>query len=104
MTLAEIKTILDAVGIPVAYDHFEVPQKLPYICYKEISTRTISRDDVVGSRIATIQVELYTANKNLQLEESLESVLNSNFIWSKSLDFDDDDDYYASFYSFEIIK
>lgn len=103
MTLAEVKTVLDAVGIPVAYDHFETEQAMPYIIYKETSTRTLSRDDSVGVKISTIQVELYTVNKNLTLEATLEDVLNS-FIWSKTLDFDNEDEYYSSFYEFEILR
>ena len=103
MTLAEVKTVLDAVGIPVAYDHFETEQAMPYIIYKETSTRTLSRDDSVGVKISTIQVELYTVNKNLTLEATLEDVLNS-FIWNKTLDFDNEDEYYSSFYEFEILR
>ena len=103
MTLAEVKTVLDAVGIPVAYDHFETEQAMPYIIYKETSTRTLSRDDSVGVKISTIQVELYTVNKNLTLEATLEDVLDS-FIWNKTLDFDNEDEYYSSFYEFEILR
>ena len=103
MTLAEIKTVLDAVGIPVAYDHFETEQAMPYIIYKETSTRTLSRDDSVGVKISTIQVELYTVTKNLTLEETLEGVLDS-FIWNKTLDFDNEDEFYSSFYEFEILR
>lgn len=103
MTLAEVKTVLDAVGIPVAYDHFETEQAMPYIIYKETSTRTLSRDDSVGVKISTIQVELYTVNKNLTLEATLEDVLNS-FIWNKTLDFDNEDEFYSSFYEFEILR
>lgn len=103
MTLAEVKTVLDAVGIPVAYDRFETEQAMPYIIYKETSTRTLSRDDSVGVKISTIQVELYTVNKNLTLEATLEDVLDS-FIWNKTLDFDNEDEYYSSFYEFEILR
>lgn len=103
MTLNEVKTVLDGVGIPVVYDHLETDMPMPYIIYKETSTRTISRDDAVGAKISTIQVELYTTTKNLLLEENLESHM-SQFIWSKTLNFDYEDEYYSSFYEFEIIR
>lgn len=103
MTIQEVKTMLEAVGIPVAYDHYENDQALPYIVFKETSTRTLSRDDVVGVKIATIQVELYTKSRNLTLEESLEAAM-ADMIWRRTLDFDDDEFIYSSFYEFEIIK
>lgn len=103
MTIQEVKTMLEAVGIPVAYDHYENDQALPYIVFKETSTRTLSRDDAVGVKIATIQVELYTKSRNLTLEELLEAAM-ADMIWRRTLDFDDDEYVYSSFYEFEIIK
>lgn len=103
MTMQEIKTMLDAVGVPVAYDHFESDQALPYIVFKETSTRTLSRDDKVGAKISTIQVELYTRARNVTLEETLEGVI-AGHIWRRTLDFDADELYFSAFYEFEILN
>jgi len=44
-----------------------------YIIYQEVSNRgTIYADDYVTMRILTIQINLITKNKNLELEERLE--------------------------------
>lgn len=103
MTLAEIKNALAEVGVDVFYDHTPEDVSMPYICFKEVSARTISRDSEVANVISTIQVELYTTTKDETLEGVLQNALKQ-FIWKKELDFDGDDEYFASFYTFEIIR
>jgi len=53
-----------------------ISQVSDYIVYQELSNRgTVYADDKVHMRIATIQINLVTQKKNLELEERLELYL-----------------------------
>lgn len=103
MTLREIREALMTSGLDVFYDHTPEDVAMPYICYKEVSARVVSLDSEASKVISTIQVELYTNKKDEALEERLQEALKP-FIWKKELDFDGDEDYFSSFYTFEIIR
>jgi hypothetical protein len=80
MTLTELKVILDTVGYPVAYSHFDKPQKPPFICYLVSYSSNFIADNQVYKKIDNVQIELYTSKKDLDAESKLESVLDSNEI------------------------
>jgi hypothetical protein len=80
MTLAELKTILNATGYPVAYSHFNEPTPLPYICYLVIDSSNFFADGKVYKKIDNVQIELYSDKKDLVAEAKLESILDENEI------------------------
>ena len=54
-----------------------IDQVSDYIVYQELSNRgTVYADDKVKLRVATIQINLVTQKKNLELEERLEMYLS----------------------------
>ncbi|HFJ9378938.1 TPA: hypothetical protein ACGW65_003320 [Bacillus paranthracis] len=85
MTLSELKKILDATGYPVAYSHFAatignpVP-KPPFICYLVTGSPNMIADSKVHFKISDVNIELYTAKKDLVAEAKLEKVLDDNEI------------------------
>ncbi|HDR6318317.1 hypothetical protein WAG12_26410 [Bacillus cereus] len=85
MTLGELKKILDATGYPVAYSHFTatignpVP-KPPFICYLVTGSPNMIADSKVHFKINDVNIELYTAKKDLVAEAKLEKVLDDNEI------------------------
>ena len=85
MTLGDIYTILKATGYPVAYSHFTETTNNPlptppYICYLSAYSSNFKADNKVYAKIDNLQIELYTAKKDLQAEKKLEDLLENNDI------------------------
>jgi hypothetical protein len=85
MTLVELKQILSTTGYPVTYSHFTetennpIPEP-PYITYLVAYSPNFIADNKVYKKISNIQIELYTAKKDLAAESKLEAVLDNNEI------------------------
>jgi hypothetical protein len=81
MNLIELKEILEATGIPVAYSHFTagdnepVPDP-PFICYLVTYSANFHADNKVYQSVQTVQIELYTDKKDLDAEAKVEAALN----------------------------
>lgn len=85
MTLSDIYTILKATGYPVAYSHFTSSPNTPlptppYITYLSAYSSNLKADNKVYKKIDNLQIELYTAKKDLTAEKTLEDVLDANDI------------------------
>lgn len=85
MTLNDIYTILKATGYPVAYSHFiESPNNPlptpPYICYLSVYSSNFKADNKLYKKIDNLQIELYTAKKDVTAEKKLEDLLEQNDI------------------------
>ncbi|MCC2429869.1 hypothetical protein OCE55_20990 [Bacillus paranthracis] len=81
MNLIELKKILDATGYPVAYSHFTVlpndpAPKPPYICFIADGSANLMADNKVYHKINDLNIELYTARKDLVAEAKLERILD----------------------------
>lgn len=83
MKLSELKTILEATEMPVAYLRFyetenePLPQP-PFIVYISAYSSNMMADNKVHHEVDNIQIELYTDKKDLDAETKLASVLNDN--------------------------
>lgn len=78
MTLEDIKTALDTVGVPVTYFEWECgAPPLPYIAYLEADTDNVFADDRVHIQRTGIQAELYTKKRDRKLEKQLENALDT---------------------------
>lgn len=85
MTLSDIYTILKATGYPVAYSHFTATTNNPlptppYITYLSAYSSNFKADNKVYKKIDNLQIELYTAKKDLTAEKKLEDLLDQNEI------------------------
>jgi len=79
----KIIEMLNAAGIPYAYDHFaegESPEP-PFICYLMPKSDNFSADGYVYHKINEFNIELYTDEKSPDTEEKLEEVLDNNHIF-----------------------
>ncbi len=87
MTHEEIAEMLEEAGLPLAYDHFaegESPDP-PFICFLFPHSDNFSADNIVYAEFQDLNVELYTDEKNPELEDSLEAVFHSHeLFWQKS--------------------
>lgn len=85
MMLSDIYTILKATGFPVAYSHFTATTNNPlptppYITYLSAYSSNFKADNKVYKKIDNLQIELYTAKKDLTAEKKLEDLLDQNEI------------------------
>lgn len=80
MTYQDVATMIASLNIPFAYYQFPngTEQACPFICFFFENSNDLAADNTNYQRIRTLSIELYTDNKDFALEESVESLLNSN--------------------------
>lgn len=87
MTHEEVMAMLSELNIPFAYDHFaegESPEP-PFICFLFPGSDNFSADNVVYAAFEELHIELYTDEKDPELEESVEAVLTGHeLFWQKT--------------------
>lgn len=101
MDLNYVHNLLKTTGYPVAYRAFKTAQTLPFICYLVAYSNTIPADGEVYLKNDIVQIELYTANKDIAAEEKLEAVLSSLF-YTKTEDYIDTEKIYKITYEIEV--
>lgn len=105
MTLPELKELLKALGLPVAYLQWTVGQvpELPYILYYSDEDNNFFADDVVYSDGYAVTVEVYSQNRDLELESRVKELLKENNISYESYgEFLKSEDMYLKAYEFNI--
>lgn len=103
MSLQELHDLLQATGLPVAYNVFAEPQQLPYLCYLVPYTNNFSADGMVYAQIDHVQIELYTRTKEPAIEQRLEQVLdNAGLFWEKEEEYIDSEHCYQILYEIEV--
>lgn len=81
MTLAELFILLKNTGYPVSFSHFKnQTPSVPYIIYTTPSDSITHADNKNYFKMIDVDIELYTDKKDLQAEETIESLLDSNEI------------------------
>lgn len=79
--MQELKTILEQLEIPVAYDHFNTETNPPFVVFERYSQSNFGADDVVYEVINNYYIYLYTEYKDLSLEARLEKLFTDNGIF-----------------------
>ena len=70
------------MNIPVSYDHFKDTPTIPFIAYIDTGKNTFVADGRIYTKSRNIRIELYTAKKDFNLEDKLESFLEDKFgVW-----------------------
>ena len=106
MTPAQVKSMIDAVGIPSAYYQFAdaTGQQPPFICYFFTSANDMSADNINYCRIERLNIELYTDVKDFALEKQIETLLNANdLVFRKEQTYLDDERMHETIYTTEVI-
>ena len=105
MTLEDIKTILEATGLPVAYRAFpegDAPA-LPFVCYHTPYSSNFAADGVAYATINHINVELYTQVKDPATEGKVEAALTqAGIYWEKSETYLEDEKCLQILYEIEV--
>lgn len=106
LTLAELAVVLDKV-LPskVVYHYWRdddpnTPTAPPWIAYYEAEDANFAADGIVYQPLTEINIELYTANKDLTLEGQLEAALTkAGLYYGKYEDYVDDERLYLITYN-----
>ena len=82
MTISDLNSILQEMGLPFAYYQFndDTPQQLPFICWVITGHDDLFADDVNYVPIQRVVIELYTNAKDFALEEQVRGVLTQHGI------------------------
>lgn len=75
--MQNLKTLLEQLEIPVAYDHFNTPTTPPFVVFRRYSQNNFGADNIVYEKINNYYIELYTEYKDAELETSLEALLTN---------------------------
>lgn len=80
MTYQDVASMIASLGIPYAYYQFPAgtEQACPFICFFFESSEDLAADNTNYQKIRPLSIELYTDNKDFDLESSVESLLNRN--------------------------
>ena len=106
MTYQEIFEMLEDTKLPVVYHAWktgDVPA-LPYIVFTFPSNDDLMADNINYQTIVSLNVELYTDNKDFATEALVEAVLNDNGIaFYKTSSFLEGEDMYETLYTTEVL-
>ena len=105
MTLPELKALLGTLKLPITYHHWAVGQvpPLPYILYYADEDNNFYADDQVYFEGYAVTIEIYSKEKNLELETKVKELLNNNKIpYGSYEDFLDTENMYLKAYEINI--
>lgn len=105
MTKKEIEMMLDEIGIEYRYHHFEEKEAIqpPFICWLMPETDHFAADGIAYVKITELDIELYTDEKNIQLEEQVEKVLENNGIFFQKKEiYIETEEMYETLYEMEV--
>ena len=97
--------IIQATGIPFAYDHFaegESPEPT-FICYLLPASDNFAADGAVYFKVNEVHIELYTDFKDLSVEQKVEAVLDEyGIFYDHTETWIESEKMYEVLYSFEM--
>lgn len=106
MTYKEVATMINSIGIPYAYYQFPdgTGQACPFICFFFSDSNDLAAENTNYQKIRTLNLELYTDNKDFELEETVETVLNSNgLVYDRSESYLDSERMFMVVYTTDIL-
>lgn len=106
MTYRQVATMINSIGIPYAYYQFPdgTGQACPFICFFFSDSNDLAADDTNYQKIRTLNIELYTDNKDFALEETVETVLNSNgLVYDRTEEYLDSERMFMVVYTTDIL-
>lgn len=106
MTYQQVAAMVRSIGVPYAYYQFPdgTGQACPFICFFFSDSNDLAADDTNYQKIRTLNIELYTDNKDFALEETVETVLNSNgLVYDRSESYLDSERMFMVVYTTDIL-
>jgi len=80
MTYKEVDTLMASFDLPYAYYQFteDTAQPPPFLCFYYPDGNDFLADNINYQRIRPLTIELYTDNKDIELEDGIENTLSQN--------------------------
>lgn len=107
MTYEEIAVMVEACGLPTAYDHFaegESPDP-PFLIFLLSRSDNFSADSRVYQKVDMLNFELYTDRKQPDVEAQVEAVLDEyGIFYDKSEVWIPEENLYEVLYSMEVLN
>ena len=106
MTYKEVTDMIASAGLPYAYYEFpnDTPQTPPFIFFYFPDSDDFYADNQNYVGIRRLYVELYTNEKDFDLESTVEGVLTANGLtFRKSDDYIDSERMWQTLYEMEVI-
>ena len=101
----EVMAMLTEMNIPFAYDHFvegESPEP-PFLVFLYPGSNHFAADGRVYFKVNRLNIELYTDKKDVELEETVEAVLDRHGIfYGKSEVWIESENLYEVLYQMEV--
>lgn len=106
MTYGEVKEQLESIGLPLTY--YEWPDdeepELPYLVYYYPERDDFKADDINYIKKPRLNIELYTEEKDFDLENRLEAILEQyGFSYAKEEQYIESERMYEVLYVTEVI-
>jgi len=105
VTHQEVIKLMESIGLPCAYDHFvegESPDP-PFLVYLYPRSDNFAADGMVYFKVNRLNIELYTDLKDVELEETVEAVLDKyGIFYEKSEVLIESENLYEVLYQMEV--
>ena len=106
MTYKELSTMIETIGLPFAYYQFPegTSQAPPFVVFFYSNIDDLYADESNYQRIVTLNIELYTAEKDFEHEAAVEAVLaENNLTYYKEENYINSEKLYQIAYEMEVI-
>ena len=106
MTYKEIATMVASIGLPYAYYQFPEGsgQTPPFVVFFYSDTNDLYADEKNYQRIVTLNIELYTREKDFETEATVEGILsNNNLTYYKEENYIDSEQMWQIAYEMEVL-
>lgn len=106
MTEKKVYQMVESMGFPAAYHHFNEGQspELPYVVYLYPGTNNFSADGIAYQDINQLDIELYTDKKDIKSEKRIEAVLKEHgFFYEKTETYLESEKMYEVIYEMEVL-
>lgn len=104
MTKKQIEEMLNNTGIEYRYHHFEADEAInpPFICWLITGTDNFLADGKVYLIINELNIELYTDEKDFELEKNVEKQFDEHkILWNKTETYIESENMYKVLYEME---
>ena len=105
MNYVEIKQFMESFGFPCAYQSFPIGTVMtfPYVVFYYPSRNDDSADNINYGKILNLTIVLYTKNKDIDAENTVENALESaGMFYEKSEAYVDDERMFQIVYESEV--
>ena len=105
MTYEEISEMLESIGLPYTYYQWaeNSAPALPYIVFYYPGSNNFIADNKAYCKIAKLNVEFYSEEKDFDTEASIEAVFEQNdLVYTKTEQYIESDQMYEVLYQMEV--